>query len=285
MSPPAPRVDKKADKFLEKLAERKENAAHLAAGYSKAKQRMETACIFGFLILFTIDLTHLYSYVTGALTAASTGTVIWKSALGMATVLTALVSADFVGGFVHWAFDTWGSVNVPVVGQTFIRSFREHHVDPKALARHDWREANGDNCLATLPLLLYLSLCTITEGWTRVLALEMNSTTYSYLLILTFFVMLTNQIHKWAHMNPCDVPEFVKYCQRNGILLCPVKHNIHHKTFDTYYCITTGWCNKPLEKINFWIRVENLITKITGVQPRTDDLHWTVGGTVDDKHH
>jgi ubiquitin-conjugating enzyme E2 variant len=59
------------------------------------------------------------------------------------------------------------------------------------------------------------------------------------------------------------------------IIMPRIHHRVHHVTpHDTFFCITTGWLNYPLEKIQFWDRVESLIFKLTGVMPRTDDLKW-----------
>ena len=35
-----------------------------------------------------------------------------------------IISADFISGFVHWLCDTWGSIDMPIVGKTLIRPFR-----------------------------------------------------------------------------------------------------------------------------------------------------------------
>lgn len=35
-----------------------------------------------------------------------------------------------------------------------------------------------------------------------------------------------------------------------------------------------GWCNYPLDLLGFWRRMEQLIQRVSGQRPRTDDLAW-----------
>jgi ubiquitin-conjugating enzyme E2 variant len=85
--------------------------------------------------------------------------------------------------------------------------------------------------------------------------------------------MLTNQIHQWAHL--AQVPAAVRWLQRAGILLTREEHARHHAhPYDICYCITTGWCNRPLEAIQFFRRLESVISRLSGVQPRADDRRY-----------
>ena len=128
-----------------------------------------------------------------------------------------------------------------MVGKHLIRSFREHHVDPSEICNHDFFETNGDSCMVCLPLLLPLLL--VPHGLTA-----RQLFVYSFLVSLCFWVMLTNQFHKWAHSgNP---PALVRVLQQCNIILNQRDHNLHHKRpFDTYYRITTGWMNEPLHPL------------------------------------
>ncbi len=43
---------------------------------------------------------------------------------------------------------------------------------------------------------------------------------------------------------------------------------------DGHYCITTGWCNGPLEKIAFFRHLEWIVTRVTGMTARQDDQRY-----------
>jgi len=155
--------------------------------------------------------------------------------------------------------------------QAFIRPFREHHIDPLAITRHDFIRTNGDNSLIVLgPLLVGIyTLFTISPEQVRTWY-----HTYCFLLSLGLLVMFTNQIHKWSHTYS-SLPQPVLWLQALHIILPRRHHRIHHVApHETYFCITTGWLNYPLEVIRFWATLEYIIERLTGKKPRTDGLMW-----------
>ena len=98
---------------------------------------------------------------------------------------------------------------------------------------------------------------------------------YLYLIALAFFVTFTNQIHKWSHTYS-GLPWIIEKLQDWRIILPKRHHRNHHVApHEVYFCITTGWCDHPLELMRFWTMVEWAIFKVTGFRAREDDSKWT----------
>ena len=223
------------------------------AAYDAGQRRRHVLAVFAFLTLAAaatyrigLEVPHL-------------------SLWGLAAVLIlSWLAADFVSGFVHWMGDTWGSPDMPVLGPGFVRPFREHHVDPMAITRHDWIQTNGNNCLVSLPLLPPIALTPLpaaSTGWTLASL---------FILTLTLWVFATNQIHSWAHDD--NPPQWVRLLQRTPFILSPAHHAVHHAApYDKYYCITSGILNAPLQRVGFFRRTEALVTRLTGLVPRRDE--------------
>lgn len=235
-------------------------AKALSQMYSPEKRFQEWVCVILCAILMVANLWFLVLYFR-----------VQSLHIILASTFAGILTADFASGLVHWAADTWGSVDIPIFGRAFIRPFREHHVDPTGITRHDWVETNGDNCMLTvIPLLLTLrNFAIMPED-----EILQNYWWSCYVFFLALFVTLTNQIHKWSHTY-FGLPPWVEALQKYRIILPKQHHRIHHVSpHETYFCITTGWLDYPLEKIGFWRKLEATITRWTGLIPRDDDLAW-----------
>ncbi|XP_023213869.1 transmembrane protein 189-like, partial [Centruroides sculpturatus] len=87
--------------------------------------------------------------------------------------------------------------------------------------------------------------------------------------------MFSAMIHKWSHTY-FGLPRWVTLLQDWHVVLPRLHHRIHHVApHETYFCITTGWLNYPLDKLHFWSGMEWIIESLTGYKPRTDDMKWT----------
>lgn len=234
---------------------RKEIMNEFRANYTRTHRAMEVSGITTFFIVSAIHMWNLHAVV-------NLGNIL---VLFVAVVLS-MITADFLSGMVHWFADTWGSVDWPLIGRSLLRSFREHHVDPGEITRHDFIETNGDSSLISLPvytliLLVDPSLSNKHFFW------------YCFVVSLGIWVLFTNQFHKWAHAD--SLPLIARILMKYKIILNSRVHYVHHRRpFDTYYCITTGWLNRPLSAINFWKRMEWVVTKLTGAVPRADDYYY-----------
>ncbi|TMA41153.1 MAG: carotenoid synthesis regulator CarF [Deltaproteobacteria bacterium] len=222
----------------------------LRQGYSAAVRRFEIASI----IIYAVTMAWLLSEIIPR--------IVRSPFLALAAFMVGFVAGDFVSGFVHWTADTWGTADWPFIGKALIRPFREHHVDQKEITRHGFVETNGNNCFISIPAAAGAALLPDETGW-------------FFLAAMTFAMCLaifgTNQFHKWAHMDA--PPKIASLLQRAGLILPPDHHAVHHSApYAKYYCITVGWLNEALFRFRFFHTLEQVITWLTGLTPREDDI-------------
>jgi len=224
-----------------------------AGGYTTTQRVIETTLM---AVFFAIEI-----YLLVKLTALPSR---WAAAAALPAVVMGLVLADMLSGAVHWFCDTWGSISWPVVGQSVLRTFREHHFDEKAITRHDFVETNGSSASIGMVPMLVVSWLPSHESLWAWAAIVCGCTT-------SFFVLMTSQIHKWSHTDRPSAP--IALLQRLGIIMSPEHHHKHHVAPYTHnYCITTGWLNPVAERFLVFPRLERLITLMTGAEPRHDPL-------------
>lgn len=217
---------------------------------------IEVACLTG---AFGLLLAQLFRFFI------TPGFFTWWLPLA---ILAAMLLADLASGMIHWIADTWGSETMPVLGRRFLRPFRVHHVNPDDFLRRDFIDTNGDVALITIPFLMAAWLIPLDHELGRLAAVS--------LVAFAACALPTNQVHQWAHMS--RPPAWVRTLQRWGVLLSREQHQVHHTApHAVNYCITTGWCNRALTAIDFFLALEKIVTGLTGLKPRCEDQAFAAG--------
>lgn len=225
----------------------KTNTSPQSSGYSGVVEHsapvhafLEYSTVLIFPVLFGLNLhwagTRLYEFE-----------LLWLIALA---IPLGVVGGDFISGIVHWAADTYGSEDMPVIGPSLVKPFRLHHIYPRDICTHGLVETTGNVCILAVPVL---SLC-LYLMW---LMPESGSLAFVVVCValMAAATVATNQFHKWAHQEspgPC-----ARWLQRKRLVLEPHHHQLHHtQPFDMNYCITNGWLNPLLNKLKFFRRLE-----------------------------
>lgn len=171
------------------------------------------------------------------------------------------LGADLASGIAHWLCDRYGSERTPLLGPVLIRPFREHHADPLAMTRHGFLELCGNNALAVAPVLAAAALGDPPSEAALPLGLLLDVS----VLVFGLAILATNAIHRWAHLP--EAPRGVAWLQRHRVLLSPAAHARHHAAaHDGAYCVTSGWCNAPLDRLRLFRRLERGLARL-GLQP------------------
>jgi hypothetical protein len=218
---------------------------------SRARRFMEATCIATAVILLFIHWVRFF---------AAPGISWWS----LPFVVAGIAAADFVSGVIHWGADTWGSETMPLVGRRILHPFRVHHVNPGDFLRRRFLDTNGD--VAAIVILFLAGMFWIPAG-------SLGASTSALLLGFCTVGLFTNQIHQWAHMRVPPRP--VRLMQSCRLILSSACHERHHcPPHVTDYCIATGWCNGLLNRLEFFRRLEQLVTWMTGIAPREDEVRF-----------
>ena len=177
-----------------------------------------------------------------------------------------ILLGDFVSGFVHWGADSYFHYDTPLLGAAFIKPFRLHHLYPKDICTHNIVSVTGNTCILAVPLL---GLCSWLL-WDEEPAPTWLAAGIFLTAMMSLATVLTNLFHKWAHLGEV-APRPVKWLQSKHLVLPADHHQVHHTApHKRYYCITNGWLNPALDRLQFFPRLEGALEKI-GIKTTIDN--------------
>ena len=170
-----------------------------------------------------------------------------------------VVVVDFVGGFVHWAEDTFWSSETPIVGRWLVAPNVIHHTPGGGASyflRNHWAFSSWD--------LLTAMILGLGAGY--LLGIHM----WQYYVFIAVGVF-SQQVHRFSHSrkNP-----FIVVALQKLHLIQDGKHHWKHHSGDknTHYCVITPWVNPVLDRLHFWRGLERLLVPVLGA-PRRTDIH------------
>jgi len=163
---------------------------------------------------------------------------------------------DFVSGLVHWAEDTFGTETVPLIGRWIVEPNVLHHRDGCAFTRNNWLQSSWD-LLVVGVLILGLAWLVDVFSW--------------QVWLFVIVGINANQIHKWNHVPPAQVPTWVRVLQRIHVLQSSAHHVAHHRgEKNSHYCVITPVLNPLLDRVRFWGALDGLIP--ASAAPRRADI-------------
>ncbi|MEC7118603.1 MAG: fatty acid desaturase CarF family protein [Pseudomonadota bacterium] len=166
-----------------------------------------------------------------------------------------VVLADFLSGLVHWWEDAYAHPDMPFMQHVAHNNLMHHH-KPRDFLRKSWWQSSAD-LLAIGAVILLLAWW---GGWLNI-----------WVVLFVVIAVNANQIHKWAHQNRQEKPWLVSKLQDWRILQTPREHARHHSgEKNSHYCAITNVLNPILERLHFWVGLETIIAKTTGIQRRKD---------------
>lgn len=165
-------------------------------------------------------------------------------------IIIGWIAADFISGVFHWFEDRYAQEDWPLIGEYIAKPNNLHHADPSAFLNQGYWSRNSTTIVPAMIGLL--------------VALSLNAPLW--VIVSMLGVSQANEIHAWAH-GRCN--RVIRAIQKTGVIQSPRSHAEHHKEpHDVGYCVMTEWLNPVLDGIRFWLAIEWLVEKATGVKPK-----------------
>ncbi len=210
----------------------------------------QSALLTGFKMLGVVASSVLWATLLARIVAALVaGTSPW---LALPAFLVGYLLADLMSGTAHWFCDTFFAEDTPIIGQSVIQPFRDHHVHPQRITQYRFVEQDTANFFLMLPPLAIAfwlgaprpgSIAALV-GWCCLLGLAGGS-------------FCTNLFHKWAHVP--EPPAAARWLQATGLILDAERHRLHHSDYSRGFCVTSGWMNPLLDALRFFPRLERVV--------------------------
>lgn len=96
-----------------------------------------------------------------------------------------------------------------------------HHVDPQDITKHGFIETNASTSYPTVPFILFGLWITPSGSLGQL---------YEWTIIFgVVLAILTNEIHKWAHMVHSKPHPIIQFLQNSRLILSHEEHHRHHQ--------------------------------------------------------
>ena len=182
------------------------------------------------------------------------GNVLQTFLQGSLLFVSSYILADFGSGVLHWSVDNYGNGRTPIMGG-IIAAFQGHHAAPWTITQRGFA---NNVCKLCIPFgIIPMSLISVMSG---------PFTTF-FMTVFCVLEILSQEFHKWSHMTKSECPSWVNKLQDCGLTICRKPHAQHHLApFEGNYCIISGICNKVLDEMGFFRRLEHMVYMWNGVE-------------------
>ena len=173
-------------------------------------------------------------------------------------IILAFLLADFITGIFQWIEDTYLDycIDIPFISD-IAKDNDMHHYFPRSIVAYSYWENTRVNLI--LGVIMLVVIYAVNKNF------FVNN--ICFVLIFTFFAVISNVCHRFSHMRDCENSQTVIFLQKIGILSSHTYHSVHHETSLTRYCPISVYNNYILDSIYFWRILECIVFLLTGITP------------------